>query len=485
MGEAAGGEFYNTITYVAESPHEPGTIWVGTDDGLVQVIRGPGAQWENVTPDGLGEARINAIDVSPHDPATAYIAVTRFLLNDPRPLIYKTSDYGQSWTLLAGGLPEDDPVRVVREDPGRKGLLYAGTQRGVYLSFDDGSSWQSLQLNLPTTPITDLAIREHDLVASTEGRGFWILDDLTPLHQVQTVDRDAAVHLFEPRVTYRTEGRSPERGTGQNAPAGATLYYYFSETPTEPVKLEVLDSEGEVVRTYDSEDDERPLAAEAGMNRLIWDLRHEDIQRVPGTFLAADYFGTVPGYRVPPGTYRIRLTVGDTTAESGLEVVKDPRVAATAEDFAEAGRLLASIRESINDIHRTVIVVQKLREQVEVSVAATEGLESAETIAEAGSKLTKKLSELEERLMQPRLETIMDAVNFQTMLNEQFLYLKGAVASADARPTQGAMERFEELQAKWQTLKSDLGRILEEDVAAFNAMFEERNIGVIVVPETP
>ena len=476
MGEAAGGEYYNTITYLVESPHEAGTLWVGADDGTAQITRDGGASWQNVTPPGVGETRVNAIDVSPHDPATAYIVATGFVSNDFEPHIYKTSDYGGTWRSLTRGLPSGDSVRVVREDPGRKGLLYAGTQSGVYVSFNDGALWQGLKLNLPSVPVTDLVVRHNDLVASTEGRGFWILDDLSPLQQMGSVTRDTGVFLFRPRDSYRTKGSSRARpGEGENAPAGAIAYYYLSDAPEEPVRTEFRDESGTVIRTLNS------TPTEAGLTRLVWDLGREDIDRVPGTFLAADFFGTVPGYRVPPGKYEVRLTVGDEVLTESLQVLKDPRVTATDAELEEQAAFLGRIRESINAVHKSVILLQQLREQVEARVASTKGLEGESEIAEAGESLSEKLLQLETRLMQPRLETIMDAVNFPTMLNEQFLFLKGAVASADAPPTESATKRFDELQAQWEALQTEMTELMEQDLARFNALFEEHGIPAIVV----
>ncbi len=480
MGEAAGGEYYNTITYLVESPHEAGTLWVGTDGGLAQITRNGGESWEDVTPPGIGETRINAIDVSPHDPGTAYIVATGFVTNDFEPYVYKTSDYGETWLPIARGLPSNDSVRVVREDPGRKGLLYAGTQSGVYVSFNDGALWQSLKLNLPSVPVTDLVVRHNDLVASTDGRGFWILDDLSPLQQMSSVTRDTEVFLFRPRDSYRTQGSARTRpGEGENAPAGAIVYFYLSEVPAEPIRTEFADSSGAVIRTFAA----TPTAP--GMNRLVWDLRHEVIVRVPGTFLAADFFGTVPGYRVPPGDYEVRLKVGDESLTETFRVLKDPRVKATDAELREQAVFLGRIRESINGVHRSVIVLQQLREQVEARVSSAEGLAGESEITEAGETLSAKLMELETKLMQPRLETIMDAVNFPTMLNEQFLFVKGAVVSADAPPTESAKKRFDELQVQWEALQREMTVLLEQDLARFNALFEEHGIPAVVVSETP
>jgi len=475
MGEAAGGEYYNTITYLVESPHEAGTLWAGTDDGLLHLTRDGGQQWQNVTPPGLGQIRVNMIEVSPHDPATAYVAGTGYLTGDFAPHIYKTSDYGQTWQSIVRSLPDGESMRVVREDPARRGLLYAGTQSGVYVSFDDGVRWHSLKLNLPAVPVTDLKVHNHDLLASTDGRGFWVLDDLSPLQQQDSVTRSTPVVLFRPRDSYRTGG-APGAGPGQgeNPPAGAIIYFYLSEVPAEPVRLEVLDESGSLVRTLTA----TPEAP--GVSRVVWNLRHEDIDRVPGTFLAADYFGTTSGYYVPPGTYTVRLTTGDEVLSESFQVLTDPRVAATDTELRDQAAMLAQIQESINGIHGSVVLLQQVRGQVVDRVASTAGLEVAGIAAEAGTALEEKLLALETELVQPRLETIMDAVNFPTQLNEQFLFLKGAVASSDAAPTENARQRFDELQLQWRQLQGEMATLFEEDIAQFNAILEEYEIPAII-----
>jgi photosystem II stability/assembly factor-like uncharacterized protein len=476
MGEAAGGEYYNTISSLVESPHQAGTLWAGSDDGLVHLTREGGNHWENVTPSGMNEAKVNAIEVSPHDPAGAYLAVTRYLLGDPKPYIFKTGDYGKSWTTIVTGIDDGEPVRVVREDPGRRGLLYAGTERGVYVSFDDGAEWQSLRLNLPAVPVTDLAIRREDLVASTEGRGFWILDDLTPLQQMNETVAGRSAHLFAPRKAYRTAGNAPAAtGVGRNAPAGAILHYYLARIPADGVRLQITDDSGERIRTFTS------LPLRAGMNRLVWDLRHEDAVRVPGTFMAADFFGTVPGHRVPPGTYRVELMLGDVRLSETVEVAPDPRVEVTADDFRKQEELLAAIGRSIDHIHRSIAAMQRVRDQVILAVERAAGLPGADEVEEAGGRLEERISRWEEKLIQTRLETIMDAVNFPTRLNEQFLFLKGAVASADARPTASQRERYQELEAAWAARRQEMKLLLDE-VMAFNDLLRRKDVPAVVPP---
>ena len=303
----SGTEYYDTIFAVAESPLTKGLLWVGTDDGLVQMTRDEGKNWTNITPKDLPEwSRISQIEASPFDAGTAYVAVDRHQNDDLQPYIYKTSDYGQSWTKLTNGIPEGSFVRAVREDPKKRGLLYAGTENGIFVSFNDGADWRSLKLNLPTTPVHDLVIKDNDLVVATHGRAFWILDDVSPLRQFSDDVAKQDVHLYTPAPAYRIQAgkageRHPSKVAGQNPPAGAVIYYYLKDAPkpgTE-TKLEILDASGKVIRKYssaevepleepldpDEKKPEKEIKPEAGLNRFVWDLRYEEAHRVPGYYL--------------------------------------------------------------------------------------------------------------------------------------------------------------------------------------------------------
>jgi hypothetical protein len=385
--EGAGGEVYGTISYVAESPHEAGVIWVATDDGLVQLTRDGGRTWANVTPPGLGEGLMNAIDVSPHDRGTAYVAFTRYKFDDYTPQAWRTTDYGRTWTRIVGGLPEA-PVRVVREDPARRGLLYAGTETGVWFSPDGGQRWQSLQRNLPRVPVTDIQARpDGDVVISTEGRAFWILDDVSPLRQAapaQAAPAQAAAHLFAPRPavhfaapTFEMEGGGPST-LGRNPPPGATIYYSLPARPDSAtrVTLEILDASNRVLRTYTTARPATPppaagaatpgtprppaFAPRAGLNRLAWDLRTEPLRRVPGLV----YDGPTTGYVVAPGTYTVRLTAGGRVLTQPLEVRGDPRLATTADQHRARELVNRALADRVNEITDAVIQMREVRDQV-------------------------------------------------------------------------------------------------------------------------
>ncbi len=352
----SGTEYYDTIFTVAESPITKGLIWVGTDDGLIQITRDDGKNWSNITPKDLPEwSRISLIEASPHDAGTAYVAVDRHQNDDLKPYIYKTSDYGQSWTKLTNGIPEGSFTRAVREDPTKRGLLYAGTENGVYVSFNDGANWRPLKLNLPTTPVHDLVVKNNDLVVATHGRAFWILDDISPLRQFSDEIEKKDVHLYAPAPAYRIQaGESfehhPSKRTGENPPAGAVIYFYLKDAPkagTETM-LEILDGSGKVIRKYSSAetelldeppgpDDKKPekeIKPEAGLNRFVWDLRSEESHRVPGYYLW-EYGGGAKGPVAAPGQYQVKLTVGGESQIVPLEVKLDPRVNVSPADLAQ------------------------------------------------------------------------------------------------------------------------------------------------------
>jgi photosystem II stability/assembly factor-like uncharacterized protein len=498
-----GVEVYGTIFALAESPRQAGVIWAGTDDGLVWVTRNGGRNWENVTPKELPEwGTVNAIEASPHDPATAYVAVHRYRLDDYRPYIFKTNDYGKTWTTITTGLPENDFVRVVREDPVRRGLLYAGTETGVYVSFTDGQSWQSLQLNLPVVPIHDLAIRDNDLIAATHGRSFWILDDLTPLHQMSDAVARADVYLFKPRTAYRMEGGSASLpNMGQNPPNGVVISYFLKEAPRSEVVLEVLDERGTVIQTFSSQAPAEAappgsvpefaeffglgpqptrLPAEAGMNRFVWNMRYPDPLRVPGAVL----WGNIQGPKAVPGTYQVRLRVGGKTLTQSFEIKKNPLLTTTAEDFQKQFDLLIRIRDAFSRTSDAILRIRDVKKQVQDLSERTKTLPNSHRLAESTRALLTKLTAIEEELIQTKNESPQDPLNFPPKLNNQLATLYGVVASADARPTDSAVKRFEELTAQLDRHLSQLQQVLTRDLGDLNKLIRDQAIAPIIVPES-
>lgn len=497
-----GVEVYNTIFAFEESPQTPGLLWAGTDDGRVHLSRDGGENWQEITPAGMPDwGQVNMIELSAHDPGRAFLAVTRYRMDDFRPYIFRTDDYGTSWTQLAGGnsgIPEDHFVRVVREDPDRRGLLYAGTEFGLYVSFDDGVSWQLLQLELPVSPITDLAVANQDLVVATQGRSFWILDDLTPLHQLSEQIVEAEAHLFEPRDSYRFGGGFAfGRGgpAGKNPPAGVMIHYSLAAEPEEEVTLEILDSAGTVLRALSSTREEpeapspwrqffpeaarpRKLEAKEGLNRYVWDLRLHDAELVDDAVL----WGFAQGPKVAPGTYQARLSIGDWTQTRSFRVLADPRLETSQEDFEAQYALARSIWESVTESHEALRRIRDLRRQVEdlqqrlAAVGLDEGLD------EATGPVLQRLNEIESNIYQTRNEAVQDILNYPPKLDNQLLGLLSVVESADARPTEGAQERYRELAAELEGYLGEIESVVSGELAEFDRLVRQRHSGAVIVP---
>ncbi len=496
--EQAGAETYNTIFYIVESPHEAGAIWVGSDDGLVHLTRNGGGNWANVTPRGLGEAQINAIEISPHDPTKAYIAVAGYKMNDFTPAIYKTENYGRSWRKIVDGLPADTFVRVVREDPERAGLLYAGTEAGMFVSFDDGGNWQPLQLNLPPVPVTDLTLRQGDLVAATQGRGFWVLDNPAPLRQISEDFADTALHLYAPANAYRMSTGGSGEFQGKNPPSGAVIYYYLAADPggdTGPVTFEILDNAGTVIRTERAEDNDRnacmvansdprnPLEIKLhepkqGMNRWVWDLRWDGFACIDHMRMFAGWQGA----RVMPGDYQVRVSAAGETAVQSFTVLADPRVDIPADQFAELDGFLAEVTGLMTDLQGRLERLRASRDQALRLAELTEGHARHGEIKAAAEAIDAQVKAWEEQVIQPRHETFEDDINWPNMLDVQIVHLLRASDSADAPVTEGARTRLADLKAEWAALTEDYGRISSEDIAAFNSLLQSAGIGPVVAP---
>ena len=498
-----GTEYYDTIFVVSESPVTKGLIWVGTDDGLIQLSRDEGKTWTNVTPKEMPEwSRISQIDPSPHDPGTAYIAVDRHQNDELKPYIYKTSDYGKTWTSITGGIPDTTFVRAVREDPKKRGLLYAGTETGVFVSFNDGGKWQPLQLNLPTSPVHDLVIKEDDLVVATHGRAFWVLDDVTPLRQYTDDVAQKDVFLYTPATAYRIQsGSKPERhlpkGVGQNAPVGAVIDYYLKDAPKPGalVTIEILDSHNQVIRKYSSAelepldepldpDDKRPekeIKPEAGLNRFVWDLRYEEAHHVPGYYLW-EYSAGAQGAVAVPGRYQVRLTVGNQTQTVPLELKLDPRVKVSQQDFEQQLSLLLQIRDELNLVYDTVNQIQDVRSQLVGLKRRLPENDSSKTIAAAADDLDKKLILVRDDLINLTISANEDSLAYPPQLDARLAYLAMDVRTADSAPTEAEQKQFQKLKKQTDDFEERWTELQRTDLAAFQKLSAQGSLSTVVVP---
>jgi photosystem II stability/assembly factor-like uncharacterized protein len=487
-------EFYDLIFTVAESPKQKGLIWVGTDDGLIQLTRDDGKAWSKVTPKGFPEwAMISLIEPSPFEAGTAYAAIDAHKLDDFKPYIFKTSDFGKTWSPITTGLPDGSYVHAVREDPKRKGLLYAGTETGAWVSFDDGAHWQALQLNLPTTPVHDLIIHGDDLVVATHGRAFWVLDNISPLRQANASIAAEDAHLFTSRAAIRTRmghARRRRYAIGENPPDGAALHYYLKEEPKENIKLDLLDAQGKVIRAFTSEEKkkdgapdewERDEAAEhipakAGLNEFTWDLRYEPPKKIPAAIYDE---GEPSGPLVLPGNYQVRLTVGAKSVTAPLEVVMDPRVKTSAEDLRKQFDLMLRMRDRQDDMNKAILAIRDLSGQLQALEKRLGSNEPAKPVVTAAADLRKKISAIEEELIQVNSKASEDELNYPTKLNSKLGYLQNAVDSADAPPTEGELGVYAELDLQLESQLAKWRDVLSKDIPALNDAMQKNNVPLI------
>jgi photosystem II stability/assembly factor-like uncharacterized protein len=487
-------EYYDVIFSLAESPKQQGLLWAGTDDGLIQLTRDDGKSWTNVTPKEMPEwGMVSLIDASPFDAATAYVAVDAHKLDNFKPLIFKTSDYGKTWTKIITGLPDNSYVHAVREDPKRKGLLYAGTETGIWVSFNDGSNWQPLQLNLPTTPIHDMIIHGDDLVVATHGRSFWVLDSIGPLRQASASIAAEDAHLFKPdsAVRSRMGHFNPRRyPVGENPPSGAVIDFYLKEEPKEPAKLEVLDSQGKVIRSFTSEQKKNEEAAEegerdvpeehipakTGLNRFVWDLRYEVPAKIP---LAVYDAGDPIAPLVLPGTYQVRFTLAGKSQTASFEVKMDPRVQTSAEDLRKQFELMLRMRDRQDELNKAVMAIRETRAQLQALEKRLGSGESEKPLVTSSADLRKKMSAIEEELVQVNGKSSEDFANYPVKLDSKFGALQNLADSADAAPTAAELAVFAQLDQQLETQLTKWREVLTKDLPAINDAMQKHNVPLI------
>ncbi|WP_411029626.1 VPS10 domain-containing protein [Spongiimicrobium sp. 3-5] len=491
--EAAGGENYNTIMYLTESPHEKGVLWAGSDDGLIHITKDDGQNWKNVTPPNLEEGIVNSIEVSPHDPATAFVAVMRYKSMDLKPYIFRTTDYGETWTKTVNGITDQHTfVRVVREDPKTKGLLYAGTETGLYISLDAGNNWQPFQLNLPVVPINDLIIQSNDLVAATAGRSFWILDDLAAIQH--STSQKGSVTLFKPKDTYRLFGESADKpvpGLGQNPKQGVTFDYYLGKTADSlDLKLEVLQN-GKVIRTITNKKEKdfkswpggpskpQALPSKKGYNRFTWDFRRETLPSVNKVFV----FGGYNGSRVAPGNYTLRLTLEDEISETEVKILPNPKVQASTADYQQQQAVLMQIEATVLNIHESVNQMRSAKKQLKAYAELLKDNDTAKELLDKGKQLTERINVWEENLIQSKQKTFQDVINYNNQLNAELMYLKGFIDTAEPKVTQGAKERLNDLMADWKTFENERDAIVKTEMSAFNTLYKTLQLPAIILTD--
>ncbi len=494
--EAVGAENYGTLSYVMESPHEKGVIWTGSDDGFVYVTRDNGASWQNVTPTGLQECLINAIEVSPHDKATAYIATTRYKFNDHAPGLYKTTDYGKTWTKITTGIPNNAFTRVVREDDKRKDLLFAGTELGVFISWNGGKEWSSFQLNLPITPITDLRVHQGDLIAATSGRSFWILDDIGLIRQHKD---ESGFALFQPEPAMLVNGYSqldgsspdfdgthPERGV--NPATGVVIYYQLPELKaTDKLVMEIKDAQGNLVRSFTSVADttfieydggpssDPTIPKSKGLNRFVWNMRYPTMVGVPNVYIESNF----RGHKASPGKYSITLKVGSQTATTDFEILANPLYPTDAKTYQQYHSLMSSMEAELNKMHETINTMYAKREQLDQLLNTLPADEKSSALKKQGQALSQRMKQWDEDMIQRKSKAYDDVENFPNKFTANYLFMINHAESDIPKVIKPTLDRLNELNAQWATLKTKASEILEKEIPSFNKQLWDAGVGPV------
>jgi|694.fasta_scaffold36758_2 photosystem II stability/assembly factor-like uncharacterized protein len=503
--EGAGGENYCTITYVAESPHENGVMYTGSDDGMVYITRNGGKDWTNISPEGIRGNQVNAIEVSPHSKGTVYLAVHRYKLNDFTPFIYKSTDYGTTWTKIQTGIPYGAYVRVVREDNEVKDLLYAGTETGFYISYNGGKNWQQLQLNLPVTPITDLKLHQDHLLASTQGRAFWILDDLTPLRKNAAAIKDSFA-LLPVKDAYRLSAGSPLNQlfpgdkeprtintTMANPVTGAQFFFHILGKETvKSATIEILDAAGNNIRTYYMQkpvnrqgnnqlQDDPAIEVRNGLNRFVWDLCHRNLPTIDNVLIE----GSDKGRMVVPGNYTVRLTINGKSQSQNFKVLTDPRQLkeypslVTAEAYQEQEKLLQLLSNDVEEIHVAVTQMHKLQQQLKELRERTEDNSTFDTLYRHAGSILEKIQDWEAQLIQRKSQTNDDVINFVNKLSANIIFVKGEAEGNVPYITEGHIKRTQDLHAEWVKYRNQQQALLQGDIRTLNENCRKLNWNVI------
>jgi photosystem II stability/assembly factor-like uncharacterized protein len=485
--DQTGVETYATVFTIAPSPHDGRTIWTGSDDGLLHLTRDGGKTWDNVTPTDLPEfARISLVEASPHRPGTAYVAANRYQRADRAPYVYRTDDYGKSWTKIAGGLPASDFARTIREDVRKAGLLYLGTEHGIYVSFNNGGSWQSLRLDLPVTPVHGIVSTDRDLVIGTHGRSFYILDNAAILRQFTPAIAAEAVHLFDPPDARRAVDR------------GVPVDYYL-KADADTVSIEILDAKGAVVNRFTgvpAKEGEKPagppseeeffrapaarVPVKSGMNRFVWDMRYANAKDFPNMILWA---GSTRGPLAPSGTYQVRLTAAGVTRTESFSIARNPNTpGVTDADLAEQFALALQIRDKVTQANEAVVRIRSLKDQIVDRTkrwAATQKDRKLSKAAMLGDALTNALTAIEGEIYQYRNRSSQDPLNYPIQLNNKLAALQGVVEGGDGKPTQQSYSVFKELSARLDAELARLDAVLKTDLPPFNKEIARKKLDAV------
>ncbi|MDT8414933.1 MAG: glycosyl hydrolase, partial [Flavobacteriaceae bacterium] len=474
-----GVEYYATIFAANESPLKEGLIWVGSDDGLIHLTQDGGKNWENVTPKNMPEwMMINSVEPSVFDAGTCYVAGTRYKLGDFEPYLYKTTDFGKTWTLITNGIAKEHFTRVVREDPKQKGLLYAGTENGMYISYDDGANWESFQRNLPIVPITDLLVRDNNLIVATQGRSIWMIDDLSVVHQLKEA-AGKENFLFQPKDSYRMGGgsRSGSLTEGTNHPNGVMTYFYVTDAEKE-VKLEFLNAQGDTIKTYSNKSKSNKLDVKKGSNLFVWNTVSDGAESFQGMIL---WWARLTGAKAVPGNYQVRLKSGDFSQTQSFKILPDPNSEASVADMQKQYDFINEVNATVTEAHKTIKKIRKIREQLNAFEKQYKDNEAVKVLMEKSKEMKKGFSEVEEALYQTQNRSGQDPLNFPIRLTNKLAHLNSLVGLDDFGPTEQDIAVKDELTTQIRKQLSAFNQLVDSDVAAFNSEFNKLNLKYLFI----
>jgi hypothetical protein len=477
-------EYYCTIFAANESQLKEGLLWVGSDDGLVHVSQNGGQTWENVTPKGMPEwMMINSVEPSAFDAGTCYVAGTRYKLGDFTPYLYKTTDYGKTWTKITNGINAEHFARVIREDPKQKGLLYAGTETGMYISFNDGKNWQSFQLNLPIVPITDLAIKDNNLIVATQGRSLWIIDDLTVLHQLYN-SNTSENRLFKPKDTYRMDGRSRSgsKTSGTNHPNGVMTYFNLKDyKDDDEVALMYFDTKGDTIKKFSTKNKKKDkLEVKKGMNQFVWDMAYDGAEELDGMIL---WWASLDGPQAIPGSYKVSLKINDQVLTQSFTIVADKRAESTLAEMQKQFDFIKDINKTIDKAHKSIKKIRNVSNQLSAFETQYKGNEEVKDLLDKSKILKEEFTKIEEALYQTKNRSNQDPLNFPIRLTNKLGHLNALVGMGDFAPTEQDIAVKDELTQKINEQLDAFNKLVSDEISAFNSAFNGKNLNYLFVED--
>ncbi len=476
-----GVEYYATIFAAEESALQEGLIWVGSDDGLVHVTKDGGKDWENVTPNGLPKwTQINSLETSDHDAGTAYIAATSYKSGDFAPYLYRTTDFGKSWTKITNGIGNEHFTRVIREDPTNKNMLYAGTENGIYISFDQGKQWQEFQLNLPIVPITDLAIKEGNLIVATQGRSIWILDDLSVLHQYDSENAKKDSFIFQPKDTYRISGgsRPNSKTDGTNLPNGVVTYFNIKDLneKKDTIHLTYFNQANDTLKSFGNQSKEDKLKVKKGSNMFVWDMYEKGAEKLDGMIL---WWADLEGPRILPGEYAVELNVNGKKERKSFKVIPNPNAETDKAGLQKQYDFIADVNATVDEAHKSIKKIRKINEQLKSFQTQYKGNENVKDLVEKAKKMEEEFGEIEKALYQTQNKSGQDPLNFPIKLTNKLAHLNSLVGMGDFPPTDQDIAVKNELTSAIKTQLSAFDTLIDKEIEEFNRQFNAKNLNYL------